>query len=148
MEPRQARAEEKGGEVTAKDRVLMRRQEKQAREDLERAEALREAETENRQLRQAANQQQRSQFHAPEREKERNGNTNGRGGGGGRPSLDGDERKGVYEPSAERNAGRQQPQQQAAPRNGAGMCLDELVGRLSDATKGSQSRYTPASYFD
>lgn len=108
--PLSDRAEEKE-EVSARERVLQRRQEKQAKDEAERLEQLRAAEQENRRLRQEAHHQARQQYHA-------DGDYNrgagaGAGGGGGGYEFDG---------------GR------------ARMDSHELHDRLSDATKGRGDR--------
>lgn len=54
------KAEEK---LSARDRVLLRKQEKQAKEEADRIEALRAAEAENRRLRQQAHYNEMNQFH-------------------------------------------------------------------------------------
>lgn len=50
-------------EISAKDRVLQRKQEKQAKEEAERIAALRQAEIENRRIRAQASSQAQSQYH-------------------------------------------------------------------------------------
>lgn len=61
FEPALNRAEEK--DVSQRDKVLLRKQEKQAREENERLEALREAEAQNRRLRMQANQKSYNLYH-------------------------------------------------------------------------------------
>lgn len=55
---------EEKGDMSARDRMLQRKQDKQAREDQERMEALRAAEVENRRIRQQASSQAHSQYHS------------------------------------------------------------------------------------
>ncbi len=111
FEPRN-RAEEKE-DLSARERVAMRRQEKVAREEAERMEALREAESENRRIRQQAQQQHRSQWHAD------SGPAN------------------KYREEEERyefdSANRSKPKGR--------MDAEELTDRLNDATKGKGHRY-------
>ena len=63
------RAEEKNSSgndeiLTTRDRVLQRRQEKQARDEADRLEQLKQLEYDNRRMRSEANQQQRQQYHS------------------------------------------------------------------------------------
>lgn len=57
-------AEEKNSELSARERVYLRRQEKQAKEESDRLDALRAAENENRRIRQAAQSEYRSKIYA------------------------------------------------------------------------------------
>jgi NIMA (never in mitosis gene a)-related kinase len=83
------RAEEKE-EVSARERVLQRRQEKQAKDEADRLEQIRLAEVENRRLRQEANQHARQQFHSDADYQRYEFDTSDRGGGG-RSRMDSNE---------------------------------------------------------
>lgn len=60
---RRAEEKERGSDISARDRVIQRKKERQAKEDADRAEALLLAEEENRRIRAQAYNQQHGQFH-------------------------------------------------------------------------------------
>ena len=106
------RYEEK--DISARERVLQRKQDKLAREEQERLDALKEAENANRRVRQQANQQQYSIY---------------------TPSSDNNfsgvqYRSGNYDEEPDRRSKGKQ-----------NMDMDELTKRLSDAATGKQARY-------
>lgn len=115
FEPR-VRAEDKE-EVSARDRVQQRRQEKAARDEADRLEALREAEAENRRIRHQAQAQHRSQFHSEDRNPANVGRS-------AYPVVAPEEEK--YEFDRNRNKGR--------------MDEAEMGDRLNEATRG-RSKY-------
>lgn len=126
--PNGRRGDEK--EVNPRDRVLNRKQEKQAREEQERLDALREAEADNRRIRQAA-QGQRGRMY------EGNGNYS-------RPSFASDAKisgrgsSGTYDDEDDPiNRYRPSPGYVPAQSKRADpMDVDELTQRLNDVTRG------------
>jgi hypothetical protein len=120
-------------ELSARDRVQLRRQEKLAREESERLEALRIAEQDNRRIRQEANGNLRQLYHAdadPPREYGNHGAGAGAAGG--------------YEFDIDRGAGKGSGGLGAGgkARAGSGMEAGELQDRLADA-RGRGNRYQP-----
>lgn len=133
-----SRAEEKeaGSGLSDKDRVLMRRQEKIARDEQDRLDVLREAENEYRRLRAHANQQNLYLYQesgglaaaAAAAPPKRNSVINS-----SRSEVDsGSDVNAKYEFEP---GGRNKPQARASGDN------DDLTNRLTEVTKGKQSRY-------
>lgn len=127
-------SEDKEDGLTAREKVLLRKQEKLAKEEEDRVQALRAAEQENRRIRLAANSQHRNQYqhqHITEVPVVL-------GGPGSRIAPLNTQDTG---PEA-RDIG---PRPPARGGVGAGsMELDELTARLHEATKGRQARYDAA----
>eukprot|EP01034_Spumella_vulgaris_P021638 gene21638-27678_t len=128
------RAEEKNEDLSAREKVNRRRQEKADREEKERLESLREAESENRRIRLAAQNQQRSQFHSGESNAPKNyvGITasNKHRTDSEDVSVNGTEERYEFD-----GAGRKAKSR---------MDSEELHDRLNDATKGKGNRYDSA----
>lgn len=106
--------------LSTREKVLQRKMEKAAKDEADRLEALREAEQENRRLRQQASQMQYNLYHGGSSEK--------------RPPAASaiDEDKYEFDPS--------RANLKARPLAGGVMDVDELADRLVEATHGKQSR--------
>ena len=113
--------------LSARDRVLLRKQERLAREEAERKEALKTAENENRRLRLLAQEQGRNQFHpnavAPNPSQAPKVSVS--------TTIDDDEAKNNNGPAG----GRRSKQVQSSSSN-EGMALNELSDRLREVTDG------------
>eukprot|EP01038_Epipyxis_sp_PR26KG_P004295 gene4295-6090_t len=123
--PRSSRlSEEEHTGMSARDRVVKQKLERQAKEEAERLEALKIAEAANRKIRIDAQNQYRNIYHQQE-------NVGGGGGGYGKPYRDpnNDDQQSRYEFD---------PSGRGKVRDA--MDLDELNDRLNEATKG-RSRY-------
>jgi len=118
-----------GEELSARDRVLRRRQEKQAEEESERFEQLRQAENENRRIRQDAQSHLQKQYLGNNANNKMSGGAvEGGGGHGGNINNDGAGDAGSnYEFDV---AGRNKPKQR--------MDSEELADRLNDISKGGK----------
>lgn len=116
-----SRAEEKGDELSARDRVLLRRQEKLAQEEAKKLEVLKEAEAENRRVRNQAQSQYRNNIYGDNLVSQY-------GGVAGKPTGNrAVESESKYEFDTSKGKGR--------------MDQDELHDRLNDATKGKGHRF-------
>jgi hypothetical protein len=115
------RAEEKGSDeyISARERVYLRRQEKQAKEEAERLEALREAEGDNRRIRSNAQQEGRSKAYGDHLQP-RGRSSDPYGDEGETPRYEFDNRN--------RNKSNRMDQ-------------EELNDRLEEATRGKASRF-------
>lgn len=107
-----------GENLSAKEKVYIRRQEKQAKEEAARMEALREAEAENRKIRQAAQVQSRHQYYASDAPS--------------KPPLQHAPNSGGIAPTEDVKY-EFDPRK---PKNRGAMDVVELSDRLSDITKG------------
>jgi hypothetical protein len=128
------RAEEKGGEeqyMSARERVYLKRQEKQAKEEAERLEALREAEMENRRIRMNAQQEYNRKVYG-----DNVGALQGQGnavGSGNRVRSTDEEETPRYQFDAQnRRVGKNK------------MDNEELNDRLEEAVRGKGGRYEDA----
>jgi hypothetical protein len=129
LDPRLRADDKQSDDLSARERVNRRRQEKADREEKERLDALREAESENRRIRLAAQNQQRSQFHSGESNAPKNyagiGSTKYR-----TESEDIGTNEERYEFDA---AGRSKAKSR--------MDAEQLHDRLNEATRGNGNRY-------
>lgn len=126
------KAEEKiDDQLSARERVYQRRQEKQAREEAERLEVLREAEAENRRIRANAQQEFRNKVYGDNSSAPTNPNPSYRPTG---IQENDDNITPRYEFD---NQGRNKPKNR--------MDLEELSDRLEEATRGKGNRYEEPS---
>lgn len=124
------RAEEKGEEyMSARERVYLRRQEKQAKEEQERLDALREAEFENRRIRANAQNEFRNKVYGD--------HIAGNHANGGIPLN----RNRSSDPYGDEETPRYEFDSQGRNRKGQKMDSEELTDRLEEATRGKGSRY-------
>jgi hypothetical protein len=136
--------EEKGEEyMSARERVYLRRQEKQAKEEAERLEALREAETENRRIRSNAQNEFRNKVYGDNVAALQGGKQpvlpNRRGSNAAVDPYSNDDETPRYE-----FEGQNRPNRIKANRN---MDAEELSDRLDEVNRGKPTRY-PERYPD